>query len=197
MLFLKYSKRPSTLSPVEVKSKVVSVEVYGYPGEGQFEVHVYYRGIEVTATVTIVDPNTGQEIATYIAPSDFPVWLDTGNYLAYAYYNNYEASQIVEIKEGQTTIWRVYMQPRRICFIATVCYGYNHPNLETFRTFRDNFLMKNVFGRKLVYLYYYIIGEPVAKFLVSHRAIRKTVKTILNVVNKIIRRVSNEKATHD
>ena len=186
---MKYHSRPSTLSPVEVKSKVISVEVYGYPGEGLFEVHVYYRGIEVTATVTIVDPNTGQEIATYIAPSDFPVWLNTGNYLAYAYYNNYEASQIVEIKEGQTTIWRVYMQPKRICFVATACYGYEHPALQTFRKFRDKFLLRNYLGKIFVNLYYYKIGFSTANFLIKHH-LSGNIKKLLELLRKLLIKLS-------
>lgn len=181
----------STLHPASVRSEIVPIKVSTYPGQGFLEVHVYFKGVEVTATVTIIDSQTGQEIGTYVTPEGFPVTLDTGNYLLYAYYEEYKASQTVEVKEGQTAIWRVYMEPKRICFVATACYGYGNPNLETFRLFRDNFLLKNFLGRKFVYLYYYVIGEPIASLLKSHKIIRKTVKTLLDVTRKIARKITH------
>jgi len=184
-----YLQRPSTLSPVSIESTVVSVEVWAYPGQGLLEVHVYFKGVEVTGTVTIIDPQTGQTIATYTAPQDFPVLISTGTYNLYAYYEEYRASQTVQIIEGQTTIWRVYMEPKRICFVATACYGYGHPALETFRLFRDDFLLKNFFGRKFVYLYYYVIGKPIATLLKSHKLIKRTVKAMLDVTQKIAGRI--------
>lgn len=41
------------------------------------------------------------------------------------------------------------------CYIATACYGsYTHPDVQTFRTFRDNVLMSSLIGRCFVSFYY-------------------------------------------
>jgi hypothetical protein len=149
------------------------------------EVHVYFRGVEVTATVTVVNSVTGEQVGTYTAPADFPVTLNVGSYICYAYYDRYRATQTVQVVEGQTTIWRVYMEPR-ICFVATAVYGYGHPALETFRMFRDKMLLTNFFGRKFVYLYYYVIGKPIALFLKTHKTILKISRKLLNVFRMLL-----------
>jgi hypothetical protein len=184
-----YLKPPSTLSPVTVQSQVVYVTVWGLPGQGYLEVHVYFRGVEVTATVTIVNAKTGQTVGTYTAPTDFPITLDVGSYICYAYYDRYRATQTVEIVEGQTTIWRVYMEPR-ICFVATAVYGYGHPALTTFRMFRDKMLLTNFFGRKFVHLYYYVIGRPIANFLKQRETVRKIVKLLLDKFREFLEAIN-------
>jgi len=51
---MSYNKRPSSMSPVYVRSKVVGVTVYErIEGKGYLEVHVYYMGAEVVAEITI------------------------------------------------------------------------------------------------------------------------------------------------
>mgnify|MGYP001626275770 CR=1 FL=1 len=184
-----YLQRPSTLSPVTVQSEVVYVKVWGYPGQGTLEVHVYFRGVEVTATITIIDPETGQTIGTYTAPKDFPLVMNVGTYMVYAYYNGYRATQTVEIVEGKTTVWRVYMEPR-VCFVATAVYGYGHPSLETFRRFRDKILLRNIFGKKFVHLYYYVIGKPVASLLKKHKLVCKVAKTLLDMAERALKAFS-------
>jgi hypothetical protein len=181
-----YTQRPSTLSPVTVRSEVVGVKVWApAPGQGYLEVHVYFRGVEVTATVIIVDAVTGQQVGTYTAPKDFPLPLNVGSYICYAYYDRYRVTQTIQIVEGQTTIWRVYMEPR-ICFVATAIYGYGHPALETFRLFRDKMLLRNFLGRKFVHLYYYIIGKPIASFLNAHKTILKVSKALLDAFRTLL-----------
>jgi len=184
-----YLQRPSTLSPAHIESEVVSVEVWAYPGQGLLEVHVYFRGVEVTATVSIIDPNTGQQIATYITPQDFPVLLTTGTYNLYAYYEEYRASQTVEITEGQTTIWRVYMEPKRLCFVATTCFGYGHPALETFRFFRDTILLRNTFGRLFTKIYYYYIGYPIAEILKTRHTLRNITRRSLDIILRALEKL--------
>jgi hypothetical protein len=186
-----FTQRPSTLSDVEVRSKVVGVKVeeWEYPRQGYLEVYVYFSGEEVAATVTIVDSATGETVGTYVAPQDFPVLLDTGTYMGYVYYENYRSSQIIEIREGQTTVWRVYMEPRRVCFVATACYGYGHPRLETFRWFRDAVLLKTVSGRFFVKVYYYYIGRPVARVLELNRVLKTVARKSLDLIGKFLESV--------
>lgn len=43
------------------------------------------------------------------------------------------------------------------CYIATMAYGdYNHPQVLTLRRFRDDVLLKSIFGRLFVKIYYYV-----------------------------------------
>jgi hypothetical protein len=186
-----YLQRPSTLDSVSVQSEVVSVAVQPYTGQGYLEVHVYFRGVEVTATVTIVNPVTGETIATYTSPQDFPMLTPTGTYILYAYYEEYRASQTVEIKEGQTTIWRVYMEPKRVCFVATACYGYGHPALETFRWFRNKILLTNILGIFFTKAYYYYIGYPIAKTLRKHNVLRNLTRRSLDLALQTLRSLKN------
>lgn len=179
-----YTVRPSLLTGVEVKSNIVGVTVI-YPGMGYFEVHIYFRGVEVTGTVTIVDVKTGQTIGTYTAPADFPLLMQVGTYRVYAYYRNYRATQTVEIREGETTIWRVYMEPR-MCFIATAVYGYGNRKLETFRWFRDTLLLTNIPGRFFTKIYYRYIGKPVAELLKKHYSLKFSAEKALNIIHRAI-----------
>lgn len=64
------------------------------------------------------------------------------------------------------------------CFIATAAYTTSiHPDLDTFREFRDSKLLTNTVGRLVVGLYYtlspslanYISRKPVIKVFVRHR----------------------------
>ena len=52
------------------------------------------------------------------------------------------------------------------CFIATAVYGnVNAPEVKALRNFRDNVLMNNSLGRRVVDLYYSGLGRTVANFI--------------------------------
>ncbi len=58
------------------------------------------------------------------------------------------------------------------CFIATAVYrDAFHPDVQSLRKFRDEYLMTNGAGRALVALYYRF-SPPVADFIASHRILR-------------------------
>jgi M6 family metalloprotease-like protein/uncharacterized repeat protein (TIGR02543 family) len=66
--------------------------------------------------------------------------------------------------------------PKKACFIATAAYGSQlHPHLDILRDFRDEYLMPNGFGRKLVELYYKY-SPAIADFIAKHRLLRVAVR---------------------
>jgi len=178
-------------SPVTVRSKVIGVEVYQkIEGKGYLEVHVYYMGAEVVAEITITTL-TGVFIGTYLSPSDFPLLLDVGDYVVSAKYKNYTKTETITIEEGKTTVWRVYFE-RKVCFVATACYGYGHKSLIIFRWFRDKLLLTNIIGRVFVYVYYYIIGKPISQFLIKHKTIKEGVKLFLDIISLGLKGLMNK-----
>jgi len=183
-----YSERPSSMSPVYVRSKVVGVTVYErIEGKGYLEVHVYYMGAEVVAEITITTL-TGVLIGTYLSPSDFPLLLDIGQYVVSAKYRTYAKTETITIEEGKTTVWQVYFE-RKVCFVATACYGYGHPFLKTFRRFRDKILLTNIFGRMFVRIYYFVIGKPIALFLLKHHDLRLAMRRLLDITHCLFKYV--------
>jgi uncharacterized repeat protein (TIGR02543 family) len=65
------------------------------------------------------------------------------------------------------------------CFIATAAYGSPlHPHLDILRDFRDKYLMSNVFGLKLVELYYRY-SPGIAGFIAEHKLLKAAVRVNL------------------
>lgn len=65
------------------------------------------------------------------------------------------------------------------CFIATAAYGSPlAEELDTFREFRDEFLLTNPIGSRFVSLYYRY-SPPVARFIEEHPALKPVVRTAL------------------
>jgi hypothetical protein len=65
------------------------------------------------------------------------------------------------------------------CFVATAAYSSSsHPDLDTFRRFRDRTLLTNPLGRLLVSVYYQI-GPQLAQFVNRNLHIKKFVKFLL------------------
>jgi hypothetical protein len=59
------------------------------------------------------------------------------------------------------------------CFIATAAYSTStHPDLDTFRQYRDEKLLTNSLGKQLVSLYYKI-GPQIAQYIESKPAIKR------------------------
>ena len=61
------------------------------------------------------------------------------------------------------------------CFIATATYGSKFAfQIETFRQFRNRFLLPNKLGRKLVHIYYKY-SPPIARIIRSHKLLQQIV----------------------
>ena len=65
------------------------------------------------------------------------------------------------------------------CFIATAAYGTpTAPELDILRAFRDEVLLQNSLGTRLVALYYGI-SPPLADFISEHELVRTLVRELL------------------
>ena len=65
------------------------------------------------------------------------------------------------------------------CFIATAAYGTSSAaELDTLRAFRDEVLLQNSLGSRLVALYYEI-SPPLADFISEHEVLRTLVRELL------------------
>ena len=80
------------------------------------------------------------------------------------------------------------------CFIATAAYSTStHPDLDTFRNFRDEKLLTNAVGKQLVKLYYRI-SPSIAQYVEKQPAIKSFVRYQLERLAKWMRsqRITNK-----
>ena len=65
------------------------------------------------------------------------------------------------------------------CFVATACYGdFNHPDVMTFRQWRDTSLLNSVLGRLFVETYY-TVSPPLANYIGKHPRLASIIRTRL------------------
>lgn len=73
------------------------------------------------------------------------------------------------------------------CFVATAAYSSsNHPDLDTFRKFRDRILLTNPFGRLFVSLYYQI-GPQLAQYVNGSLYLKNIVRFLLEKLASFMR----------
>jgi hypothetical protein len=58
------------------------------------------------------------------------------------------------------------------CFIATAVYPSNCVQLQTFRNFRDNVLLRNRIGKYLVH-FYYRVSPKIADYIKDKKIVKK------------------------
>jgi hypothetical protein len=74
------------------------------------------------------------------------------------------------------------------CFIATAAYGVsNHSDLDTFRQFRNRWLLTNSVGRKSVNVYYQF-GPRAALYVIAHPLLQGKIRKFLKVLAKLMRK---------
>lgn len=72
------------------------------------------------------------------------------------------------------------------CYIATMAYeDINHPKVQNFREFRDNYLSKTVLGNVFI-KYYYKSSPSWVKVLEPHKTINKLIRFALDILNYFI-----------
>ena len=85
------------------------------------------------------------------------------------------------IRKSKETISPVKM-PSEGCFIATAAYGTEFSeNLHTFRSFRDNYLLRNKVGTVFTRLYYRL-SPPLANLILVSEQRRLITRTILRLI---------------
>ena len=77
------------------------------------------------------------------------------------------------------------------CFIATACYGsFECEEVIVFRKFRDEVLLKFLWGKLFVYIYY-LLSPTISKFVIKRRLVKNFIKSYL--LNPVFKRI---KQTH-
>ena len=72
------------------------------------------------------------------------------------------------------------------CYIATMAYeDINHPKVQNFRDFRDDYLAKTVLGNLFI-KYYYKYSPSWVKVLEPHKTINKLIRLGLDILNYFI-----------
>lgn len=74
----------------------------------------------------------------------------------------------------------------RACFVVTACFDdENHPTVQAYREFRDNFLITNRFGEKVI-SFYYNVGSHVANAIKNNKPCKKVIRSILQCVSRYL-----------
>ncbi|MCL1471819.1 CFI-box-CTERM domain-containing protein [Argonema antarcticum] len=80
--------------------------------------------------------------------------------------------RVALLKISETKICLTTLEKKPGCFIATAAYSTStHPDLDTFRNFRDEKLLTNPVGKRLVN-FYYQISPSIAKYVEKRPAIK-------------------------
>lgn len=104
-------------------------------------------------------------------------------HLASAFFNSYWKSELSD-KEKKP------INTDGACYIATVCYSsVNSPELNTFRNFRDSYLLKSTLGKKIVSLYYKE-SPKMLKFIGKNNNINKAIRKF--ILDKIYRNLKQK-----
>lgn len=79
--------------------------------------------------------------------------------------------------------------PKTGCFVATACYGdYDAAEVLVLRNYRDNVLLKTIFGRTVVSVYYRL-SPPIARFIEKSELLKTFIRKniLVPIVSKIRR----------
>jgi hypothetical protein len=77
------------------------------------------------------------------------------------------------------------------CYIATLVYGdYDHPKVKVLRHFRDNILLKTIFGKKFVN-FYYKYSPGWVQYLKNKKRTNRFIRSILDCFVYIYRKIKN------
>lgn len=92
------------------------------------------------------------------------------------------ASYSVEMPAGKLSV--VAFTPSK-CFVATVCFGENATETATLRTWRDQYLIEQEWGRKFI-VWYYTNGEKFAEIASCSPALKGVVKACISIFAKAV-----------
>ncbi|USI27903.1 CFI-box-CTERM domain-containing protein [Alteromonas macleodii] len=98
------------------------------------------------------------------------------NYTPYSYQNRQSS-----YKSGNSS-----SNSNKNCFIATAIYGENAAETNSLRRWRDNFLLKRVWGRLFVRIYY-LVSPKIVGILESSPILKRRTKML---IDKIVKRIN-------
>lgn len=73
------------------------------------------------------------------------------------------------------------------CFVATAIYGAHSPEVSMLRRWRDSFLVRNLFGRGFINLYYKI-GPGLASYVGRRWLIKRAFRMAFDVFTRVLKR---------
>ncbi len=97
------------------------------------------------------------------------------------------ATYSVEMPAGKLSV--VAFTPSK-CFIATVCFGEDAPETAVLRTWRDQYLIEQAWGRKFI-VWYYTHGEEFAEIASRSPALKGMAKVCISIFANVIARKVN------
>ena len=109
--------------------------------------------------------------------------LTRGDFVALAYTLEHELRCVQNLSTGRL-LWIARGGP---CFVVTVAFGPDAPELEDFRRFRDEVLLRSMGGRLAVRTYYEH-GPRLATWVQAHPGVRRGVRWGLSRVHRMISR---------
>ena len=99
------------------------------------------------------------------------IYLYAGTYSGGVFKSNFTIEEETDSGDGDGGDGR--------CFIATAAYGsYLHKDVMVLREFRDDFLLTNTLGKKIVTLYYEY-SPPIAAYIAQHEVIKSVTRWLL------------------
>jgi len=181
----KFADNPGGYSPTGFNSLDNYIDVYvPYVGEvTEIEIRLYYTDAELAAAG--IDEESlrlfwwdGAEWSE-CSPDSGVNTASTNGYSGYMWAKIRATGTTPSLEDLQGTEFGGYGHPSETpggCFIATAAYGTDTARqLDILREFRDEVLLPNSLGAKLV-SFYYRTSPPLADFISQHEAIRTVVR---------------------
>lgn len=96
-------------------------------------------------------------------------------------------------EEGKALLKVLNPPPREsYCFISTACYGCNSIEVNTFKAYRDIYLLKSFWGTLFIKIYYFV-SPPIAGLIENNLLIKKVSRVLLfKIYNKIRAKMQNK-----
>jgi hypothetical protein len=115
-------------------------------------------------------------IQSSVSSTDKPSHSSASSYSSPSYNSSYSSPSYNKSSYTPTSKQKM----NEGCYVATMAYGdYNHPQVLTLRRFRDDVLLKSIFGRLFVKIYYYV-SPKLVRLLRDSETVNTFIRKILD-----------------